>query len=84
MDDRRGKSNIKDKYFLLYHIEKNVFALEGYGLELIKDIVNNLPLEGGYKIREPYSIVMKLLVKRILNIIIWDICNLKRIKMISK
>lgn len=59
MGDRRRKHNIKDKYFLLYHIEKDVFALEGYGLDLIKDIVNNLPLEGGYKITEPYSIVIE-------------------------
>ncbi|MBY6838217.1 hypothetical protein FDG50_10020 [Clostridium botulinum] len=59
MDDRiRNYNKYKDKYFLLYHIKNDVFAIDGCGIDLIEDIVNNLPLEDKYPIREPYSIVM--------------------------
>ncbi|NFG61726.1 hypothetical protein [Clostridium sp. CMCC3677] len=59
MDDRiRNYNKYRDKYFLLYHIKNDVFAIEGCGIDLIKGMVSNLPLEDKYPIREPYSIVM--------------------------
>lgn len=61
MDDRiRHYDKYKDKYFLLYHIKNDMFAIEGCGIDLIKDMVGNLPLEDEYPIREPYSIVMDM------------------------
>ena len=49
----------EDKYFLIYHIKDNIFAIEGYGLDLIKDIVMNMPLKGYWHITEPYSILIQ-------------------------
>lgn len=59
-DDRVGShERCKDEYFFLYHIKNNIFAIEGYGLQLIKDIVTNLPFEDKFPITDPYSIVVE-------------------------
>ncbi|MCD3276631.1 AAA family ATPase [Clostridium botulinum] len=59
-DDRKKNSVLhKDKYFLIYHIKDDIFAIEGYGLDLIKDIVMKLPLKGEWHITEPYSILIE-------------------------
>lgn len=59
-DDRAvSHEKYKDKYFFLYNIKRNIFAIEGYGLDLIKDIVTNLPLKDKFPITDPYSIVVE-------------------------
>lgn len=58
-DRRRSYEKYKDKYFILYHIKENLFGIEGYGLDLIKELVNNLPLNNNFPITDPYSIVVE-------------------------
>ncbi|MCB2313468.1 AAA family ATPase [Clostridium tagluense] len=60
MDDRnRSYSKFKDKYFIVYHMKNNLFAVEGCGLDILEDMVDDLPLNDAFPITDPYSIVVE-------------------------
>lgn len=44
-----------DEYFIIYHLNKDIFAVEGKGLHLIENIVLNMPKKSSKIITEPYS-----------------------------
>ncbi|GHH99744.1 AAA family ATPase [Neobacillus kokaensis] len=58
-EDRFGFG--KAKYFIVYHLEANLFAIEGSGTELISSSLDDFPEEGSYygSVSNPYSIVVK-------------------------
>jgi predicted ATPase len=59
--DRSSLGNYKtQKYFLIYHLEENLFAIEGSNFDYIKDSIENYSTSGNRNhISEPYSIIVK-------------------------
>ncbi|WEZ70311.1 AAA family ATPase [Bacillus altitudinis] len=59
--DRSSLSNNKKiKYFFIYHLESNKFAIEGSDFDYIKDYVEEYSISGNRNhISEPYSIIVE-------------------------
>ncbi|USK82108.1 AAA family ATPase [Peribacillus frigoritolerans] len=48
------------KYFIIYWLSNNTFAIEGSNFNLIKDSISNTEQENWSNISEPYSIIVEL------------------------
>ncbi|RFU67477.1 hypothetical protein D0469_14580 [Peribacillus saganii] len=59
--DRSNLGNYKNlKYFLIYHLEANIFAIEGSNFDFIKDNIEEYSTSGNRNhISEPYSIIVE-------------------------
>ncbi|MGG1515462.1 AAA family ATPase [Paenibacillus oryzisoli] len=59
MNDRKMLSEVK--YFLLYHISEDTFAIEGSEFSLIKDNILNIPIENNQFsiVSDPYSMYLE-------------------------
>ncbi|KZN99236.1 AAA family ATPase [Pseudobacillus badius] len=60
--DRQSLGNYRDlKYFIIYHLESNLFAIEGSNFEFIKNNIKEYANgENINHITEPYSIIVEL------------------------
>lgn len=59
--DRPSLGNSESlKYFLIYHLEGNIFAIEGRNFDFIKDNIKEYSISGNRNhISEPYSIIIE-------------------------